>query len=298
MIERIIVHTLVSGGVFAILAIGFSLIFGVARVLNLAHTAFYALAAFGTFYLLSPVVGLELAVAPTIIIVVIIVGLLGMLAYKLFINPIREHHGAVLLITIALAMIIEEVLVWRFGGQHRTIRFLVPGSVDIFGITIVNQNLLTLGVVAAAIVAVWLILSKTKLGISIRAVANDTEIAGLMGISASRVLMITMGIATALAAIAGVVMAPLTTISPGMWGSPLMTVMVVVIIGGLGSIKGSIIGAFILGLVSAVSVIDPLALLRGGGAYLNMTFILAAMVIVLIVRPSGLFGTLFEEEKL
>jgi len=298
MIERIIIHTLVSGGVFAILAIGFSLIFGVARVLNLAHTAFFALAAFGTFYLLSPVVGLELAVAPAIIIVVIIVGLLGMLAYKLIINPIREHHGAVLLITIALAIIIEESLVWRFGGQHRTIRFLVPGSVDIFGITIVNQNLLTLGVVAAAIVAVWLILSKTKLGISIRAVANDTEIAGLMGISASRVLMITMGIATALAAIAGVVMAPLTTISPGMWGPPLTTIMVVVIIGGLGSIKGSIIAAFILGLVSAVSVIDPLALLRGGGAYLNMTFTLAAMVIVLIVRPSGLFGTLFEEEKL
>ena len=298
MIERIIVHTLVSGGVFAILAVGFSLIFGVARVLNMAHTAFFALAAFGTFYLLSSVVGLELAVAPAIIIVVIIVGLLGMLAYKLVLNPVREHHAAVLLITIALAMIAEEVLVWRFGGQHRTIRFLVPGSVDIFGITIANQNLLTLGVVAAAIVAVWLILSKTKLGVAIRAVANDTEIAGLMGISASRVLMITMGIATALAAIAGVVMAPLTTIAPGMWGPPLMTVMVVVIIGGLGSIKGSIIGAFILGLVSAVSVIDPLALLRGGGAYLNMTFTLAAMVIVLIVRPSGLFGTLFEEEKL
>jgi len=298
MIERIIVHTLVSGGVFAILAIGFSLIFGVARVLNMAHTAFFALAAFGTFYLLSSVVGLELAVAPAIIIVVIIVGLLGMLVYKLVINPVREHHAAVLLITIALAMIIEEVLVWRFGGQNRTLRFLVPGSVDIFGITIVNQNLLTLGVVAAAIVAVWLILSKTKLGVAIRAVANDTEIAGLMGINASRVLMITMGIATVLAAIAGVVMAPLTTIVPGMWASPLMTVMVVVIIGGLGSIKGSIIGAFILGLVSAVSVIDPLALLRGGGAYLNMTFTLAAMVIVLIVRPSGLFGTLFEEEKL
>jgi len=298
MIGRIIVHTLVSGGVFAILAIGFSLIFGVARVLNLAHTAFYALAAFGTFYLLSSVVGLELAVAPAIIIVVIIVGLLGMLAYKLVLNPVREHHAAVLLITIALAMIAEEVLVWRFGGQHRTIRFLVPGTVDIFGMTIANQNLLTLGGVAVAIVAVWLILSKTKLGIAIRAVANDTEIAGLMGISASRVLMITMGIATALAAIAGVVMAPLTTIAPGMWGPPLTTIMVVVIIGGLGSIKGSIIGAFILGLVSAVSVIDPLALLRGGGAYLNMTFTLAAMVIVLIVRPSGLFGTLFEEERL
>ena len=298
MIGRIIVHTLVSGGVFAILAIGFSLIFGVARVLNMAHTAFFALAAFGTFYLLSPVVGLELAVAPTIIIVVIIVGLLGMLAYKLVINPVQEHHSAVLLITIALAMIIEESLVWRFGGQHRTIRFLVPGTVDIFGMTIANQNLLTLGVVAATIVAVWLILSKTKLGIAIRAVANDTEIAGLMGISASRVLMITMGIATALAAIAGVVMAPLTTISPGMWAPPLMTVMVVVIIGGLGSIKGSIIGAFILGFVSALSVIDPLALLRGGGAYMNITFTLAAMVIVLIVRPSGLFGTIFEEERL
>jgi branched-chain amino acid transport system permease protein len=298
MIERIIVHTLVSGGVYAVLAIGFSLIFGVARILNLAHTAFYTLAAFGLFYVLSPVIGLELAVAPSVIIVIIIVGLLGMLAYKLFINPVREHHAAVLLITIALAMIIEEILVWRFGGQNRTLRFLIPGTADIFGVTVVNQNLLTLGVVAVTIVAVWLILSKTKLGIAIRAVANDTEIAGLMGISVSRVLMITMGIASALAAIAGVVMAPLTTIVPTMWAPPLTTIMVVVIIGGLGSIKGSVIGAFVLGFVSALSVIDPLALLRGGGAYLNMTFTLAVMVIVLIVRPSGLFGTLFEEEKL
>lgn len=298
MIEGILVHTLVSGGVFAILAIGFSLIFGVARVLNMAHTAFFAVAAFGMFYLISPVIGLELAVAPTIIIVVIIVGLLGMLIYKLCINPIREHHAAVLLITIALALIVQEILLWRFGGQHRTIRFLVPGTVDIFGITIANQNLLTLGVVAATIVAVWLILSKTKLGIAIRAVANDTEIAGLMGISASRVLMITMGIASALAAIAGAVMAPLTTISSNMWAPPLTTILVVVIIGGLGSIKGSIIGAFILGLVSALSVVDPLAILRGGGAYMNMTFTLAALVIVLIVRPSGLFGTMFEEERL
>jgi len=298
MIERLIVNTLVNGGVYAILAIGFSLIFGVARVLNLAHTAFYGLAAFGLLYLASPSFELELAAAPAIIIVIITVGALGMLAYKLFINPVREHHAAVLLITVALAMIIEEILVWRFRGYNRTMHFLVPGTTDLFGVTIANQYFLTLGAVAAAIVAVWLILSKTKLGIAIRAVANDTEIASLMGISASRVLMITMGIATGLAAIAGVVMAPLTTIVPSMWGPPLTTIMAVVIIGGLGSIKGSIIGAFILGFISAASVVDPLGLLGSGGAYLSITFILAAMVIVLIVRPSGLFGTLFEEEKL
>jgi len=298
MTQQLIVYTVVIGGVYALLSLGFSLIFGVARVLNMAHTAFYMIAAFILFTLFSPVIGLKMNLIPAIIIAVVAVTLLGMLSYKLFIDRVREHHAAVLLITIAVAMAIQEILILIFHQDVRSLPYLVSGYTEILGVRVLNQHLMTLGIVAVIIIIVWLLLSKTKLGITIRAVANDSEIASLMGISVPRTLMIIMGMAAALAAIAGVVMAPLTTLYPTMWSSPLLIVMVIVVLGGLGSIKGSIIGAFIISFVGGVCVIDPLAILGGGGVYLNMTFTLLAMVIVLIVRPAGLFGTIFEEERL
>jgi branched-chain amino acid transport system permease protein len=114
-----------------------------------------------------------------------------------------------------------------------------------------------------------------------------------MGISASRILLVTMGLSVALAAVAGILLAPLDGVRPDMWGAPLVTVMVIVTLGGLGSIKGSIIGAFIIALVEQLA-----SFLIPTGGYLTGTIILLAMVIVLIVRPAGLFGTMFEEEKL
>jgi branched-chain amino acid transport system permease protein len=140
---------------------------------------------------------------------------------------------------------------------------------------------------------VWLVLTKTKLGIALRATAQDAEIANLMGISVPRTLLITMGIATALAAIAAVAVAPLWVVYPYMWNAPLVMVLVIVVLGGLGSIKGSIIGAFIVALVEVL-----VATLMPSGAYLKVMFAMLVMIIVLVVRPGGLFGIVFEEERL
>ena len=290
MIEQLIISTLVTGGVYALLAIGFSLIFGNARVINLAHTGFFMLAAYGLYYFIRQL-GLDTGWA--ILITVPAVTLVGILAYRYLINPIREHLAAVLLMTVALAMAFQELMQALFSSLYWSIPPLIPGFTDILGVSVLNQHLLTLGVVAVVIVVVWLILSKTKLGIALRATAQDAEVANLMGISVPRTLMITMGIATALAAIAAVVVAPIWTIYPAMWTGPLVMVMVVVVLGGLGSIKGAIIGAFIIALVEvSVSLFMP------SYAYLKVVFAILTMVIVLIVRPGGLFGILFEEERL
>jgi branched-chain amino acid transport system permease protein len=288
--ELVIVYSLVNGGVYALLAVGFSLIFGVGRVLNLSHAAFLMLASYSIWFFTRQQ---ELGIIVSIAITVPAIILLGLLVYKLLIDRIREHPTAVLLLTIALLLIFEEILFMSFGGHVRTVELFIPGYSVIFGIKVLNQHLVILGIVAVAITVTQLLLTKTKLGITIRAVANDAEVANLMGISASRTLLITTGVATALAAVAGIAMAPLWALTPTMWGSPMLMMMVIVILGGLGSIKGSIIGAFIIGFVQILVV----ALLPGGG-YLNLTFVLLAMVIVLIVRPEGLFGTVFEEEKL
>ena len=288
--ELVIILTLVRGGIYTLLAIGFSLIYGNARVINLAHTAFFMVAIYGLFYFTRQ---LGLGIIPAIAITLPAVTLLGILAYRFLINPIRMHPGAVLLMTVALAMVFEELMLEFFTSQYQSVYSYIPGYQEILGIRVLNQHLLTLGVVVAVIIIVRLILTKTKLGVAVRATADDAEVASLMGISVPRTLMITMGIATALAGVAAITVAPLWTIYPNMWTPPLVMVMVIVVLGGLGSVKGSIIGAFIIAFVETLIITQLSQYI-----YLTTIFATVVMAIVLVVRPGGLFGVMFEEEKL
>jgi len=290
MIEGILIQGLIKGGVYALLAVGFSLIFGVARMINLAHTSFYMLAAYGmyTFTRLlgwSPIASIVLSLVLTTAI--------GLLTYKLFINRVREHHVTVMLLTLALAMVFQEVMILAFGSHYLGAPTIVSGYWEIIGVKVSYQHLLTLGVVFVVLLGVWALLAKTRLGVAIRATAQDTEIANLMGINVPRILMITMGMAAALAAVAGIVVAPTLVLEPHMWTHPLIMVMAIVVLGGLGSIKGSFIGAFLLSFVEVLVVF-----LIPTGSFLKGAIALLAMVIILLVRPEGLFGVAFEEERL
>ncbi len=289
MFQDILVTGLVNGGVYALLAIGFSLIFGVARIVNIAHTAFYMLASYA-FYGLLFKAGLPLIVAAVLAVVAVV--LLSLLCYKLVIEPVRQHESAVLIATIALALIFQESLLVSFGGSFLGIPAAVDGFASVLGVRVSYQRLIILGVVAAALGATWFLLKRTRLGLAIRAAANDQEIANLMGMNVNRVAMITVGISVALAAIAGVVVAPVFVIDPLMWLSPLVTMLAIVVLGGLGSLKGSLIGAFIIGYVEAITVFAV-----PSGAYLKGAVALSIMVIVLLIRPEGLFGVAFEEER-
>ncbi|MDD5647402.1 MAG: branched-chain amino acid ABC transporter permease [Dehalococcoidia bacterium] len=290
MFQAFVIQALVTGGVYALLAVGFSLIFGVARMVNLAHTSFLMLAAYGMFYTTYRL-GLDVFTAILISLVATVV--IGLASYKLFIDRIREHEVTVMLITLALATIFQECMVLAFGAHFREAPTLIPGFVEVLGVKISYQHLLTIAVVAVVLVAIWLLLTRTKLGIAIRATAQDTEVANLMGINVSQILLIAMGIAAALAAIAGIVVAPLWVVYPYMWMNPLVMIMAIVVLGGLGSIKGSVIGAFIIGLVEAAVVFY-----LPGGAFLRSAIALLVMVIILVVRPEGLYGIVFEEERL
>lgn len=290
MVEGIVINGLVRGGVYALLAVGFSLIFGVARMINLAHTSFYMLAAYG-IYTFANVLGLS----PiwSIVLSLVATTLLGLCTYKLFIDRVREHHVTVLLITIALAIIFQECMVLAFGGHYLGAPSFVSGYWEVIGVKVTYQNLLTFGTAIVVLFGIWVLLSKTSLGVAIRAIAQDTEIANLMGIDVSKILLLTMGIAVALAAVAGIVVAPALVLEPRMWTHPLVMVMAIVVLGGLGSVKGSFIGAFILGFVEVLVVF-----LIPAGAYLKGAIALLVMVAILLVRPEGLFGVAFEEERL
>jgi len=289
MLSDILVSGLVNSGVYALLALGFSLIFGVARIVNIAHTAFYMLAAYALYGLLV-IGGLPLLLAIPLAVAGVVA--LSLVCYKLVIEPVRQHESAVLIATIALALIFQESLLVAFGGSFRGIPNAVEGVASIIGVRVSYQRLIVLVVVALTLVATWYLLNRTRLGLAIRAAANDQEIANLMGINVSRVAMYTVGISVALAAIAGVVVAPVFVVDPLMWLAPLVTMLAIVVLGGLGSLKGSVIGAFIIGYVEAITVfVVP------SGSYLKGAVALSIMIVVLLLRPEGLFGVVFEEER-
>jgi len=275
--------------VYALLAIGFSLIFGVARIVNIAHTAFYMLAAY-CFYTLLTKTGLGFLLSA--IFAVGGVTLFSVICYRLVIEPVREHEAAVLIATIALALIFQELMLFTFGGHFLGIPSTLEGAVRFLGVSIPYQRLLILVVAGAMLVLVWFVLYRTRLGLAIRATANDLEVANLMGMNVHRVAMVTVAISVSLAAVAGVVVAPVFVVDPFMWLAPLVTMLAIVVLGGLGSLKGSLIGALIIGYVEAITVFAVPA-----GAYLKGAVALLIMVVVLLVRPEGLFGVAFEEER-
>jgi len=289
MVIDIIIGSLINGSIYALLAIGFSLIFGVARIVNIAHTAFYMLASYCIYYGTHR---LGLNSVFSMAVAVVLVTLIGLISYKLFIDPIREHEGAVLIATIALAMVFQEVMLLLFSGDFRGVPSLIDGFVKILGVKVSYQQLLTFGVALLVLFAVWLLLKKTRLGLAIRSTADDREVANLMGIDESRVAMITMGVSVGLAALSGAVVVPLAIVNPFMWMHPLIMMMAVVVLGGLGSIKGSFLGAYILGFAESLVVfLIPM------GSYLKGSVALSIMILVLLIRPEGLFGVTFEEER-
>ncbi len=289
MIENILINGLIHGGVYALLAVGFSLIFGVARIVNIAHTAFYMIAAY-LIYTFSTRMGLHPLLA--ILFSIALVTGIGMVVYQLSIKPIQEHEITVLIVTIAVAMVFQEIVLLIYGGHFRGNPSLLTGFIQISGVRVSYQHLLTLIVVFFVLLLTWVILFRTRLGIAIRATAQDREVANLMGMNVNRVAMVTMGIAVMMAAIGGVLVAPLSVVEPYMWLHPLVMVLAIVVLGGLGSIKGSLAGAFILGFTETLVVfLIPL------GAFLKGAFSLMIMIVVLLIRPEGLFGVAFEEER-
>jgi branched-chain amino acid transport system permease protein len=289
LVIDIIIGGLISGSTFALLAIGFSLIFGVARIVNIAHTAFYMVAAY-CIYIVTQKMGFHTIWG--MLAAIVLVTFLGIISYKFLINPIREHEGAVLIATIALAMIFQETISLIFTSSFLSVPALIKGFFIILGVKVFYQQLLTFCAALLVMAALWVFLMRTNLGLAIRSTAQDREVANLMGINEAQVAMITMGLSVGLAAFTGAIVVPLTILEPGMWMGPLIMMMAVVVLGGLGSLKGSFIGAYILGFAEALVVF-----LAPMGAYLKGPVALSIMILVLLIRPEGLFGVSFEEER-
>jgi branched-chain amino acid transport system permease protein len=290
MFPIILIKGAMIGAVYASLAVGFSLVFGVAKIINLAHTAFFMLAAYAMYAL---VMIYHWPILASIGVLLIGISLLAIVVYLLFLDRIREHEGAVILVTVALAVGFQEILLMVFESTFRAVDPFVHGTVELFGVTVPKQELLIFSVTAVCLLAVLLFLYKTQLGLSLRVTAQDRETANLMGINVKWVCLVSVVVAVALAAVAGAVVSPTLTVEPYMWSHPLVMMFAAVILGGLGSIKGSFIGAFILGYTEVLVVF-----LVPTGSFIKGSVAMIIMVVILLVRPEGLFGVVFEEERL
>lgn len=283
LVEQLL-NALALAGLLFLVSAGLSLVFGVLRVVNFAHGVFYMLGAYLGFtaVALSGYFWLALLVAPPV------VGVIGALLEASTLRFIyRRDPSYQLLLTFGLALILEESVRILYGNTAKSVDapLALQGGVALLG-TVYPRYRLFLVVLGIAVgVAVWLVLQRTRAGLVIRAVAQNSEMADCLGADVTRVRTLVFGAACALAGLGGVAAAPMTSAYLGMGISVIVDAFVVVVIGGLGSIVGSMAGSLIVG-----------AAQTWGAFYLPetaMVIIYAVMGAILIFRPWGLFG---EEE--
>jgi branched-chain amino acid transport system permease protein len=277
---EILIFGAVTSAIYAMLAVGFTLIFGVARILNLAHGSFYALGAYGAYVLTTSFKVPLLVAAP---LVVIGVALFGMVVERVLIRPMRTSQLAVLMISLAVALVVEQALFLVFGSEYRNVPSFSDQKYVIGGVDVAGQRLLTLLVAVVSIGCLYLFIQKTRLGSAILAISQDPEAAQYMGIPSDRIFGVVMAMSAGLAALAGIMAGPFLSVQPSMHLLPIVKAFAIVVVGGLGSIPGSIVAALMLGYAET---------LVAYGISTSWTEIVsvAATLLMLVLRPAGFFG--------
>jgi branched-chain amino acid transport system permease protein len=273
---------LVNGSFYALLSLGLAVIFGMLNVINFTHGAQYMLGAFTAFFLLQ-YLGLDYWFA--IVLAPVIVGITGMIIERLFLQRLHHlDHLYGLLLTFGLALIIEGVFRNFFGSSG--LPYAVPpslqGGTNLGFMFLPNYRAWVVVFSLAVCLVTWFLIERTKLGAYLRAATENPTLVRAFGINVPRLITVTYGVGVGLAALAGVMAAPITNVSPQMGANLIIVVFAVVVIGGMGSIMGAVVTGFGLGLIEGLTkVYYPEA---------ANTVIFVIMAIVLLVRPAGLFG--------
>ena len=271
-----------TGSVYALVALGYSMVYGIILLLNFAHgdiimigayTAFYAMTAFH----LHPIFSVVLAVITST--------LLGVVIEKVAYTPLRSAPRLSLLITaIGISFLLENGAQLLFGADTKSMDTLVPGNVTFGPVTVSYTAILTIIVAVIAMVALTLLVQKTKLGKAMRAVSEDMGAAQLMGISLNKTISFTFAVGSALAGIGSVLyLCAYSQASPTMGSMLGLKAFVAAVLGGIGSIPGAMIGGFAIGLLEALVAAVRLSVWKDAVVF-------AILIVVLLVKPSGIMG--------
>lgn len=278
----VVVQGVLLGGLYATTALGLSLVFGVIRMVNLAHGDFLVVGAFLTSVLVVAIGGdpLLLAIPAALI--------LGLVAYPLqrfVLNPLLLHSAeAPITATFGISVVVQSLLLLVFTSNPRTINAdYANGRVEIWGIGMRTSLLIALAIAIVLVVVLDIVLNRTRFGRQVKAAAIDPEAAGLVGIDLKHTYAMVLAIAAAVATIGGTLIALSFSVDPGSGTSWLLRAFTVVVIGGLGSIRGTLVGGLIVGIVESAGAVIF-------GAQYRDVVVFGILVVVLLVRPNGLFA--------
>lgn len=275
----IVVQGLLLSGLYALIAVGFTLIFSIGRVLDLSYGAYIVIGGY-VYFVLAQELGMPKVAG------VLLAGTVGALfgVLKLFciVRPLKGDQVAIEIATLILAVIVQAFFVFQFGDSPRTLLPLAPGVFEVGGARVPYNVLVAAAFSWLILLGLYFYIQRTYVGRAMRAVSMDRKGAAISGVNPLTVNVATWGISGALGAVGGVFFASYTQLSPDMWVAPLIIAVAVVIVGGIGSILGTLVVAHLIGFLEvAVSNIEPQ--LRGVST-------MALIILFLILRPKGLFG--------
>jgi len=281
----VIVSGLVSGALYALVASGLSLVWGALGVFNFAHGVLLMAGAYVAWWVSSPE-GLGLGLPVAIVVTLAFLVAAGALLFFLLVKPwVGKPNAelAVIMTTIAGSIFIQNLVLEVFGGRYKTIDQVVNGTIRIAGVVIEAQNLLCIVLAPVLLVGMWLFLTRTRTGLAIRALAENQDAAQLFGIGVQKIYFVTFAASAVLAGVAGILLGGLFNISPDMGTDPLLRAFIVVVFGGLGSLPGTIVGAYAVGMIEAFASYYI-------GIYWTPVVLFLVLIAVLAIRPTGLFG--------
>ena len=283
MTEQILVAILngiLLGGVLALLASGLNLIFGVVKIIHMSYGQFVMI---GFYLIFTFTSGLHIPLVASCVLAVIAMAILGLITQKLVINKLLNAPRANQLLALAsLIIILENLSVVIWGADYRSIPIFLP--ILQIGNLFIRASYL-LGFIGSLIVlaVLYLFLNKTYTGLAIRAVAQDMEIARLMGINTQKIFYITFAVGSALTGVVASFFVPIYTVHPHFGGSFTIMAFIIVVLGGMGNLLGGFIGAFIIGIITSVAAFLI-------SAEVAAVIVLVIFIVVIIIRPQGLLG--------
>jgi branched-chain amino acid transport system permease protein len=283
LVTQAILTGILLGGVYALVSIGLTLIFGVLGIVNFAQGTLLTVAMY-VAYVLVTAAGLNVYVATLVAIPVLFA--VGYAIQATMLNRLMRPGGTEgqLLVTLGLSLLVANLLLLGFGGLEKTITPPLNGNLHIFGaIAPISRVVAFAGAILLAI-ALTVVLQKTRLGLTIRSVAANSQGAQLVGVNIRRVFALTFGLGTATVGAAGGLLLPFLSLTPSTGEQFTILAFVIVVLGGLGSVRGAIVGGLTVGLVQTVGGLY----LPGTGALL---LVFAVFILVLFFRPQGLFGS-------
>ena len=285
---QILIYGTINSVALALFSLGFALVYGVSRLPNFAHGALYVLSGFITWSLIN---SLGLNYPLSIILAMIATGIIGALIYQFVLIRIRGMEISEIMATYAIGLAILEGLRWGgFKGMTYTLPAFIDGSMEIFGIPVDYQRLLVVGIGTAVVALLWLFTHYTRIGLSLRGMAQDERAAMMLGIDSDLMAVAAMGFGSMLAALAAILLLPLGNIVVESGYNVLILAIAVCIVGGLGSWMGAVIAAFLIGFAQILTVVYL-------GSHYQMVVALLAIILTLILKPSGLFGRQKELEE-